>query len=117
MNFIVGSLLFHCSEEAAFWLFVSLIEDYEMRDIYQPSLPGLYKHSAMMEQLLDRKLPECLEHMSDLGIRFEMYASDWVFALYANIIPSAQMHHFFDHFFKSGWCFFYKLTLTLLRIM
>ena len=52
-----------------------------------------------------------------MGIRFEMYASDWVFALYANIIPSAQMHHFFDHFFKSGWCFFYKLTLTLLRIM
>ena len=45
MNFIVGSLLFHCSEEVAFWLFVSLIEDYEMRDIYQPKLPGLYKHS------------------------------------------------------------------------
>jgi hypothetical protein len=34
MNFIVGSLLMHCAEEAAFWLFVSLIEDYEMRDIY-----------------------------------------------------------------------------------
>jgi hypothetical protein len=45
MNFIVGSLLLHCSEENAFWLFVSLIEDYEMRDIYQPDLPGLKKHS------------------------------------------------------------------------
>jgi hypothetical protein len=28
MNFIVGSLLMHCSEEVAFWLFVSLIEDF-----------------------------------------------------------------------------------------
>ena len=44
MNFIVGSLLMHCSEEVTFWLFVSLIEDYEMRDIYMPSLPGLTKH-------------------------------------------------------------------------
>jgi hypothetical protein len=35
MNFIVGCLLLHCSEEVAFWLFVSLIEDYFMRDIYQ----------------------------------------------------------------------------------
>jgi hypothetical protein len=45
MNFIVGSFLLHCSEEIAFWLFISLIEDYEMRDIYQTRLPGLYKHS------------------------------------------------------------------------
>ena len=52
MNFIVGSLLWHCSEEAAFWLFVSLIEDYDMRDIYQPELPGLYKHCTVMQQLL-----------------------------------------------------------------
>ncbi len=39
MNFIVGALLYHCSEEIAFWLFVSLIEDHEMRDVY---LPGIY---------------------------------------------------------------------------
>jgi hypothetical protein len=34
MNFIGAALLNHSSEEVAFWLFVSLIEDYEMRDIY-----------------------------------------------------------------------------------
>jgi len=48
MNFIVGALLLHASEDIAFWLFVSLIEDYEMRDIYQPKLPGLYKHSQIL---------------------------------------------------------------------
>ena len=36
MNFIMGALLFHCSEEIAFWIFVSLIDDHEMRDIYIP---------------------------------------------------------------------------------
>ena len=45
MNFIVGTLLYHCDEVMAFWLFVSLIEDCELRDIYLPGLPGLYKHS------------------------------------------------------------------------
>jgi hypothetical protein len=34
MNHIVDSLMIHCCEEVSFWLFVSLIEDYEMRDIY-----------------------------------------------------------------------------------
>lgn len=45
MNFIVGSLIFHANEVMAFWLFVSLIEDCELRDIYMPGLPGLFKHS------------------------------------------------------------------------
>lgn len=45
MNFIVGSLLYHSSEVMAFWLFVTLIEECEMRDIYLKGLPGLYKHS------------------------------------------------------------------------
>ena len=34
MNYVMGSLLYHCSEEIAFWLYISLIEDHEMRNIY-----------------------------------------------------------------------------------
>jgi len=45
MNFIVGSLLLHASETMAFWLFVTLIEDCGVRDVFTPKLPGLYKHS------------------------------------------------------------------------
>lgn len=39
MNFIVGSILFHCEEYVAFWLFVELIEHHEMRKSY---LEGKY---------------------------------------------------------------------------
>ena len=46
-----------------------------------------------------------------------MYASDWIFALYSNVIPTNKMDKFFDEFFKKGWIFFYKLTRTLLRIL
>jgi hypothetical protein len=41
MNFIVGALLYHSSPDVAFWLFVALLEEYEMRDIYLPEFPGL----------------------------------------------------------------------------
>lgn len=34
MNHIVELLMNHCTEEIAFWLFVALVEDYEMREIY-----------------------------------------------------------------------------------
>lgn len=52
MNFIVGCLLYHCSEEIAFWIFVTLIENFEMRDIFEYKLPGLYKHCFVIENLL-----------------------------------------------------------------
>ena len=29
----------------------------------------------------------------------EMYASDWIFALFSNIIPITEMHHFMSLFF------------------
>jgi hypothetical protein len=59
MNFIVGSLLYHCSEVMTFWLFVSLIEDCELRDIYSKGLPGLYKHSESINMMI-------MENMVDL---------------------------------------------------
>jgi hypothetical protein len=44
MNLLVGSLLMHCEENVAFWLFVALIEDYEMRDVFTDSLGGVQRH-------------------------------------------------------------------------
>ncbi len=34
MNFIVGFFLYHCEAYVAFWLFVALIEEYNLRDIF-----------------------------------------------------------------------------------
>ena len=62
MNFIVGALLFHANEVMAFWLFVSLIEDCEMRDIYMNGLPGLYKHSLIINSLIIGNLTDLSEH-------------------------------------------------------
>jgi len=62
MNFIVAALLHHCSEEIAFWIFVTLIEDYELRDIYEQNLPGLYKHCYVITNLLESEFPELHSH-------------------------------------------------------
>ena len=52
MNFIIGALLYHCPEDVAFWLFVSLIEDHEMREVYLTNFPGLHKHTRIIDVLL-----------------------------------------------------------------
>ena len=115
MNYIVAALLLHCSEVIAFWLFVSLIEDFELRDIYLPTLPGLFKHSQMIDILLEQHLPSVSSHFKQHNIKTELFASEWIFGLFSSVIPVDHMDVFFDEFFKHKWIFFYQLVLQLMH--
>ncbi len=46
-----------------------------------------------------------------------MYASNWIFTLFTSTIPNSISHNFLDEFFKNGWPFFYRFTLTLLKVL
>jgi hypothetical protein len=90
MNFLVGQLLMHCSDTLTFWLFVELIEEYELRDIYQVGLPGLQKHSYIIIMLVSKHLPVLGEHFEEHCVQAEMYASDWIFSLFSSVLPENQ---------------------------
>ena len=49
------------------------------------------------------------------NIRAKVYASEWIFGLFASVIPCDHMVHFFDKFFTHKWIFFYQLILALLQ--
>ena len=115
MNFIVAQLLLHCSETFAFWLFVALIEDCQMRDIYEQELSGLFKHSLMIETLIQANLPQLHYRLQESNIRAHVFASEWIFGLFASVIPCDYMGDFFDKFFERKWIFFYQLILSLLK--
>lgn len=117
MNHIVDALSKHCSEEISFWLFVSLIEDYELRDIYMPGIPGLYKHIHVLTQLLEQHLPSLLAHLQQSNVDIELFASNWIFTLYTNSMPAESQHLFLTQFFEHGWPFFYRFTLTYLHML
>ena len=107
----------HCSSTLSFWLFVNLIEECELRDIYQEGLPGLIKHSFIINMLVKDHLPELHRHFEEHNVVAEMYAKDWIFGLFASILPDNQSHitaQFFSLFFEYKWEFFYKLTLSIL---
>ena len=118
MNFLVGQLLMHCSDTLAFWLFVELIEECELRDIYQVGLPGLHKHSFIIQMLVQKHLPDLAAHFEEHQVKPEMYASDWIFSLFSSVLPETQSEvtaSFFTQFFKHKWEFFYKLVLSILE--
>ena len=50
-------------------------------------------------------------------MKVEMYASEWIFGLFASVIPLEQMSNFFTYFFRYKWIFFYQLILSILKFL
>lgn len=82
MNLLVGGLLLHTEESVAFWLFVTLIEDYDMRDVFTDSMGGIQRLCGVLQKLINHYLPKLAKHFKQNDIRIEMFASTWILSLF-----------------------------------
>ena len=114
MNLLVGALLMHAEENVAFWLFVTLIEDYEMRDVFTDSLGGVRRHCKVIQSLVEHYMPKLARHFEEHDIMIEMFASPWILSLFCSLIPAPFLHCFLTRFFKDRWVAFYKVCLSIL---
>lgn len=120
MSFLMGWLIMHCSSTLAFWLFVDLVEECRIREIYQVGLAGLYKHSHIIHKLVEQEMPDLYSHFEENDVSPELYTNDWLFGFFATLIPEDETQvtaQFLTLFFRHKWEFFYKLALTLLEIL
>lgn len=113
MNFVVAALLWHSTEADAFWLMVSLIEDYELRENYMTGLPGLAKHKQIVDLLTFEHLPKLHRLLAQYRVQPDMYLTEWVISLFGSLLTVHEMAPLLDQFFSHGWLFFYKLVLLL----
>ena len=54
MNFIVAALVYHSNSSIAFWLFTSLIEDYQLRLNYIQGFEGYYNKTLEIWELIEK---------------------------------------------------------------
>lgn len=70
MNFIMASIMFHCNEEVAFWVFASIIQHNDVRSVYEPpNMPGLQFQVKVIEHIIKQEVPELDEYLlEDLSL-------------------------------------------------
>jgi CDGSH-type Zn-finger protein len=112
MNFIVGFLLYHSEEHIAFWLFVSLIEEYDLRNIFMENFPGLKLHVKRLETILKNEYPSYWKNFENMGVNVEIFLVEWLFSLFSSLIPLELQMDFYKGFFSQGWLFFYKMCIS-----
>ena len=114
MNFIVGFFLLHCDEHIAFWLFVSLFEEYEYRKIFMDNFSGLNYHVSKVKSILKKYSPKLYEELICCGVTFEIFMIEWLYSLFSSIIPLELQMGFYKGFFCQGWKFFYKMCISII---
>ena len=114
MNFIVGFLLYHCDEHIAFWLFVSLFEEYDYRKIFEKNFPGLDYHVDKVRNILQKYSPRFFEELEQAGVNYKIFMIEWLYSLFSSIIPLELQMGFYKGFYCQGWKFFYKMCVSII---
>ncbi|CAD8090678.1 unnamed protein product [Paramecium primaurelia] len=117
MNYIASILFNHAKQEwIAFWLFVSLIEQMEIRDIFQLSLNAINKYSKILDFLISRFLPKAYENLCLKQVNTELYIQQWILSLLLQFIPFEYTQMYLDGLFKQGISYFYMIALTIIKV-
>jgi hypothetical protein len=64
-------------DEEAFCVLVRLMNSYNFRELYTPSMTGLQLRLYQFEKLLNDMFPVIARHLESQDIKSTMYASQW----------------------------------------
>ncbi|XP_036874129.1 EVI5-like protein isoform X2 [Manis javanica] len=114
--FIVGLLLMQMPEEEAFCVFVRLMQEYRLRELFKPSMAELGLCIYQFEYMLQEQLPDLNTHFRAQSFHTSMYASSWFLTLFLTTFPLPVATRVFDIFMYEGLEIVFRVGLTLLQV-
>ncbi|XP_037260070.1 rab GTPase-activating protein 1-like isoform X3 [Falco rusticolus] len=114
-SFLAAVLLLHMPEEEAFCVFVKIMYDYGLRDLYRNNFEDLHCKFFQLEKLMQEQLPDLHSHFSDLNLEAHMYASQWFLTLFTAKFPLCMVFHIIDLLLCEGMNIIFHVALALLK--
>ncbi|XP_062853317.1 ecotropic viral integration site 5 protein homolog isoform X3 [Trichomycterus rosablanca] len=114
--FIVGLLLMQMPEEEAFCVFVKLMQDYRLRELFKPSMAELGLCMYQFEYMIQEQLPELHVHFQAQSFHTSMYASSWFLTIFLTSFPLPVATRIFDIFMCEGLEIVFRVGLAILQM-
>ncbi|XP_061682205.1 EVI5-like protein isoform X2 [Syngnathoides biaculeatus] len=114
--FIVGLLLMQMPEEEAFCVFVKLMQDYRLRELFKPSMAELGLCMYQFESMIQEHLPELHVHFQAQSFHTSMYASSWFLTIFLTSFPLPVATRIFDIFMCEGLEIVFRVGLAILQM-
>uniref|UniRef100_A0A4W5P575 Ecotropic viral integration site 5 n=1 Tax=Hucho hucho TaxID=62062 RepID=A0A4W5P575_9TELE len=114
--FIVGLLLMQMPEEEAFCVFVKLMQDYRLRELFKPSMAELGLCMYQFECMIQELLPDLHIHFQAQSFHTSMYASSWFLTIFLTSFPLSVATRIFDIFMLEGLEIVFRVGLAILQM-
>ncbi|XP_065411620.1 ecotropic viral integration site 5 protein homolog isoform X5 [Chrysemys picta bellii] len=114
--FIVGLLLMQMPEEEAFCVFVKLMQDYRLRELFKPSMAELGLCMYQFEYMIQEQLPELYVHFQSQSFHTSMYASSWFLTIFLTTFPLPIATRIFDIFMSEGLEIVFRVGIAVLQM-
>ncbi|XP_077963785.1 ecotropic viral integration site 5 protein homolog isoform X11 [Gasterosteus aculeatus] len=114
--FIVGLLLMQMPEEEAFCVFVKLMQDYRLRELFKPSMAELGLCMYQFEYMIQEQLPDLHIHFQAQSFHTSMYASSWFLTIFLTSFPLPVATRIFDIFMCEGLEIVFRVGLAILQM-
>ncbi|XP_078264351.1 ecotropic viral integration site 5 protein homolog isoform X5 [Rhinoraja longicauda] len=113
--FIVGLLLMQMPEEEAFCVFVKLMQDYRLRELFKPSMAELGLCMYQFEWMIQEQLPELYVHFQSQSFHTSMYSSSWFLTIFLTSFPLPVATRLFDIFMSEGLEVVFRVGIAILQ--
>jgi hypothetical protein len=116
LNYIVGILLMHFTEEQSFWMLVSILEELLPANFYNPQLKGVRVDTHVLEELIRDRLPRLYNHFQNLDIEVQTFSTGWFMRLFIDIFPIETSLRIWDLMFHEGIKIMFRAMLAYLKL-
>lgn len=101
MNFLVGMLLQHLTEEQSFWGLAHIVE-HVLADYFGESMAGVLADQQVCKDLLLQYYPSVMQHAECLQVNLALVASQWLLTAFVNVLPLETAKSLWDMMLFEG---------------
>ncbi|KAF8417081.1 rab-GTPase-TBC domain-containing protein [Tirmania nivea] len=118
MNMITASLLLIMpTEEDAFWVLASIVENILPKTYFEPSLLASRADQIVLKQYVREVLPLLDAHLQKLGVELEALTFQWFLSIFTDCLAGEALFRVWDVLLcVDGSTFLFQTALALLRL-
>ncbi|KAI6651616.1 Ecotropic viral integration site 5 isoform X2 [Oopsacas minuta] len=102
LGFVAGLLLMIMPEEEAFCVFIQILQENRIRDMYKPSMSLLSICNHQLDKLIEETHPHVYYHLKHQGFSCSLYASTWFLTLFSTMLPLDTVFRIMDIYLIEG---------------
>ncbi|XP_031489387.1 uncharacterized protein LOC116256970 isoform X1 [Nymphaea colorata] len=117
LNYVAALLLLVMkTEEDAFWMLATLLENVLVNDCYTDNLSGCHVEQRVFKDLLSKKCPRIATHLEAMGFDVSLVATEWFLCLFSKSLPSETTMRVWDVLFNEGVNVLFRVALAIFKM-